>query len=83
VHTEKALLANLVRLELLDHVVQESIVKVFASQEGITIGGLHLEHTTCRRHSCQAHTIKRGKLDCHSSIVAAPHSLQMLSGNDL
>ncbi len=58
--SEKELLADLVRLELLDHVVQESIVKVFATQEGVTIGGLHLKHTACRCHLSQALTIKCG-----------------------
>ena len=39
--------ADLVRLELLHHVVEQSIVKVLASQEGVSVGGLHLKHTTC------------------------------------
>lgn len=97
-HAEKAWLANLVRLELLDHVVQESIVKVFATQEGVTIGGLHLKNTACRHRSSQAHTIKRSKLSCHItqlcmpqplygkavlSHVARSHSLQVLDGNNL
>ena len=39
---------DLVTLELLDHVVQQGIVKILASQEGISVCGLHLKHTTYR-----------------------------------
>ncbi len=65
----------LLLLELVDHVVDQDVIKVLASQPGVTVGGLDLEHAVI--------DIKNGHIKSAAAQIVHRDDLAVLLGSEL